>query len=355
MLLFTLGLLTQCETPVVNEGPNSISKNTPLKELEQKMMVEILNLAKEDQFRQFILKECLKQKHGDYNVRVRDIIAAYSENEKYKASMNKLQEIVDFMKPHVPEREPNVFYPRAETIEDQMLSSKNARTSEVVMNEPLGVFQVPDGANNGGRVADMPEGTTDSYRVYIDGTWQWAQYVDETMAWEIDLYVIGYEENCSAENMVQTGLRTNGEAEYGGDIQVTNINAIEHWTNGKLEFRMVVAGASGTPQQNRPFGKYKRRNFRDNKWYNFNQFIGNWNTSTYGGWMSESWIEEDGGNSASITINVPSSTVEGHTFPGYSYTIPSKNEDDQLGTFTVQFTDPKTQIYQVNYANVRRH
>lgn len=88
LALFTLGLLTQCQPPVVNEGPNSISKNTPLKELEQKMMAEILLLAKEDQFRQFILKECLKQKHGDYNVRVRDIIAAYSENDKYKASRN---------------------------------------------------------------------------------------------------------------------------------------------------------------------------------------------------------------------------------------------------------------------------
>lgn len=56
LALFTLGLLTRCETPIVNEGPNSISKDTPLKELEQKMMVEILNLAKEDQFRRFILR-----------------------------------------------------------------------------------------------------------------------------------------------------------------------------------------------------------------------------------------------------------------------------------------------------------
>lgn len=269
--------------------------------------------------------------------------------------MNKLQEIVDFMKPLVPDREPNVFYPRAETIEDRMISSTNAcTTDEITLNEPLGVFQVKENENNGGRVTDMPVGTTDSYRVYIDGTWQWAQYVDETMAWEIDLFVIGYEENCFPENMVQTGLRTNGEAKYGGKIQVTDINDIEHWTSGKLEFRMVVAGASGTPQQNHPFGKYKRKNFRDNRWMDFNVFIGNWNTSTYGAWMAESWIEEDGGSSGSTTITVPPSTVQGASFPGYSYTIPSKDGDDKLGTFTVQFSDSKSQVYNIRSANVAR-
>jgi hypothetical protein len=347
-VLFTFGLLTQCNTPIIDERSNAITKDTPLRKLEERLMVEILNLAKEDQFRQFILKESLKQKHGDYNVYVRDIIAAYSEVDKYKQSMNTLSTLVEHIRPLVG-NEPLVFYPRAETIEDEMISSKNARTSEIVMAEPLGVFQIREGGNSN-RVNDMPEGPVDAYRAYVNGTWVWVQTVDEEYAWETDIYVIGYEENVSAENMVQTGFRTNGEAEYGGLIQVTNINGIEHWTNGKLEFRLVVAGASGAPPQNMPFGKWKRKNFRDNRWHDFNYFIGNWNTSTYGPWMSESWIEEDGGVSTSTTITAPAS----NGFPGYSITIPSKDQDDKLGTFTVQFTDSKSQIYNVQYANIKR-
>ncbi len=347
-----VGLLTKCQTPLVNNRVESINEHTPLRKLQEKVMVEILNLAKEDQFRQYILAECLKQKHGDYNVYITDIIASHREIDKYKKSMATLEQLVGLIKPLVNDNEPLVFYPRAETIEDERIDHPEARSAEVIMSEPLGVIQPVESPLDGQstqRVSYAPEGV-DAYRAYVNGTWVWVQTVDEEFAWENDIYVIGNEENVSAGNMVQNNLRVDGRAEYGGIIQVTDINAIEHWTSGKLEFKMIIIGASGSPSQNIPFGKRKRKNFRNNNWYDFGYFVGNWNKSTYGNWMTEAWIEEDGGASASTTITFPSTSGG----PAIGYTFPSQDQDDKLGQFTVQFDDAVGQVYNIQNANVKR-
>ena len=183
------------------------------------------------------------------------------------------------------------------------------------------------------------------------------QNVSEDYAWENDVWVIGEEENVSDENLVAalediSVARVQGQPEYGGIIQCTDLNAIEHWTSGKLEFKILVLNASGAKISQRGMGKSKRMYFRDQKWKDFGHFIGNWNTSTFGNWMYENWWEEDGGQSNSVTITMP--PPAGQPGPTVSITVPSKNKDDDLGLATIQFSDPITQVYNLTNANIKR-
>jgi hypothetical protein len=223
-------------------------------------------LAKEDQFIKFILNECLKQKHGDYNVYIRDIISAYKGLDKYKSSMANLEMLIGQIKPLVGGNEPLIFYPRAETIEDQLQAHPEARTSEVLTESPIGVIQPPPTVWN-------PPLSLNGYRINLNGAWVYAQNVDEEFAGENDVFVFGSDENVE---LYDSGARVDGGAEFTGLIQVTDLNAIEHWTSGKLEFKVVVISASGTEVSVRKFEKTKRKYFRDKVWHDFNHSLGNW-------------------------------------------------------------------------------
>ncbi|WP_090156396.1 hypothetical protein [Dyadobacter soli] len=357
---FFLGLLfTGCQnelplTQKTDDTPLDVV-NSPLRELQLKVMVEVLSLAKEPQFRQFVLEECLKQKHGDYNVYIIDIISNYKDQEKYKASMQRLQTLVKQIKPLVHNNEPLIFYPRAETIEENMVENPTARVSDVVTSEPLAVLQadaITAGADAGGRTSsgylpDTPPLALNGYMVQSphSGVWFFVQKVDEDYAWENDVFVIGTD-----ENVEQYGARTNGGAEYAGIIQVTDLNAIEHWTSGKLEFKVIIRNASNVEISNRDFGKLKRKNFRNQVWHEIGHSAGNWNTSNWGNYTIENWWERDGGGTSSTTVSVPSS----NGLPAISYTVNHGADDNNFGLSMVQFTDPATQVYQISFMNFKR-
>jgi len=147
-------------------------------------------------------------------------------------------------------------------------------------------------------------------------------------------------------------IRNNGDAEYGGIIQVTDLGALESWINGKLEFRYRVFIASGTNVKNRAFGKYARSNFRDQKWKDFGDFLFYWNTANIGNFTIEGWIEEDGGNSTNTISQTFPSTCTGCPATTISYTKQSSDQD--LGPTIVQFTDPTETVYNISYANIKR-
>lgn len=337
VVLLTIGLCSSCDTPIVNQRATPLSSDTPLEELQLNAMVEILTLLKEPEFKKYILDECLKQKHGDYNVHIKDIVSHYQEVDRYKKSMARLDSIVTLIKPMVDNREPLVFYPRAETIEDERNGSTIARTKEEIYQEPIGVIQPPLNS-------EPPEGTT-GFRVNRGGGWQWVQSVTEADAWDNDIFVIGTD-----ENVEMYGGRTNGGAEFAGQIQVTNLNSIEHWTSGKLEFKLIVRSANNVEISNRDFGKVSRRNFRNQAWYDFGHSVGNWNTANWGNYTIENWWERDGGGTSSTTISAPAA----NGLPGISYTVNHGSDDNSFGTSMVQFTDPVTQVYQISYMNFKR-
>lgn len=252
-------------------------------------------------FTKFVYKECYKQKYGDYNVKISDLIEANKIynfwNEDLVAKISQINADLNKIK----EREPIIFVPSLENHPEKLLNpNPNGRNGSIY--QMLGVLEDE---------YDADSLTCPGYVVDANSNLVFVQNVNEPFAWDNDLWVIGYAENTSTENTTSapadTGIikRTQGGAEYGGIIQVTNLGAIEPWVSGKLEFRYIVTNSSGGIIKDRKFGKWRRSNFKDLKWKDFGDFIGYWNTGTFGNWMTEKWIEEDGGNSNTITYSVP--------------------------------------------------
>jgi hypothetical protein len=146
--------------------------------------------------------------------------------------------------------------------------------------------------------------------------------------------------------------RFDGQIENGGIIQVTNISAIESWVANRLEFRYYVYSSNGTKVKDKSFGRWKRKHFKDLKWHDFNDFLFYWNVSNIGNWNVEGWIEEDGGQSASIQYTIP--PPPGQPGVGVSVNIPSRQRDDNMGQTIIQFSDPITTVYGISYANIKR-
>jgi hypothetical protein len=88
VLLVLMCSIFGCENTPVSEVKLQNNSKQELIELKQKTMISILTIAKRKDFKEFVLKECLKQEHGDYNVYLSKIIAVYSEKEGYKEFAN---------------------------------------------------------------------------------------------------------------------------------------------------------------------------------------------------------------------------------------------------------------------------
>lgn len=336
-------VLSSCSDSSENKDVIATSKET-LIELKQEATTTILTMGKDKNFKKFVLEECLKQSHGDYNVSFSRIIEKYkSENSEFANTLAALRLKMKALNGGI---EPILFYPRAETIENDFNFKKTGKMT-LMAEQTIGVY------------ADelSPSYACPGYIVQSDTTLEYYDEITEEYAWENDVWVIGEEEIVSPENMVSGDsssltARYNGQSEYGGIIQITNLNAVEPWISGKLELKFYVIDANGKTISDRAFGKRKRSNFRSQKWCDFGHFIANWNTLAFGSLMCEKWIEENGGKSKSISITIPPPT--GQTGPTTTINIPSRERDKDLGLATIQFSDAITQIYNLSNANIKR-
>lgn len=345
MIVSLFSCQKRSQLDAVSIGSSEINSLQKAKELTS----AILLAAKSNpDFIKYVYKECYKQKDGDYNVKISDLIEANKTerfwNDVVESKISNTNSELYGLKG----RNPIIFVPSLENHPEKVLNPfPNGRIGSLY--QLLGVLEDE---------YDADSLTCPGYVIDVNSNLVFVQNVNEPFAWENDLWVIGYAENTSTENTTaapaDTGIikRTQGGAEYGGIIQVTNLGAIEPWVAGKLEFRYIVTNSSGAIIKDRKFGKWRRSNFKDQKWKDFGDFIGYWNTGTFGNWMSEKWIEKDGGNSNSISYSIP--PPPGQTGPTTTITIPSKNKDDDLGVSVVQFTDPISTVYNISYANFKR-
>lgn len=351
--LFFLGckkdVKTQNDQLIANQQLEEQPAETKTVKL-KKLTVELLSLSKNKNFTEIVFTECKKQKHGDYYVSIEELFNNKSVISVVPAqNIHAILNLVSDLK-KIGLRNPILFYPSVETKENQLPSVPTG-----IQDEADDYIAVINDDKSGGVKDEYP-----GYRFNTAGQLEYVQQITEEFAWDNDVWVIGDEENCSEGNMVAApnddGImneRYQGQSEYAGLIQVTDIGAIESWISGKLELKMTVLNSSGAIVSGpRAFGKWARSNFTNNKWKDFNHFVGYWYTSTFGNWMYEHWMEEDGGNSNSTTITMP--PPPGTPGPTISTTIPSRNLDDDLGLATIQFTDPISTVYNISYANIKR-
>ncbi|MBY0347137.1 MAG: hypothetical protein K2W79_02670 [Hydrotalea flava] len=324
------------------------------------MAKEIISLARGNkEFRYEIYGECLKQVRGDYNVSIDKVLQLAKSKNIFSANqLKEAEKTFSEMLKLQPGRMPIIFIPSMETFENKLRKDKKQIQARAIPESQLEeIIGVPGDGGGGG------SGDTAPGYIWENGSWNFFAMINEEYAWNNDIWVIGYEEEVSPENMVPNpadtvtfGGRFSGVGEYSR-IQLSSMTA-EPWRSGKMEFKFFVNGANGTLLKELPLGKWRRENFRNQRWHDFGlrAFIGFWrpNEPNWGNITFERWIEEDGGNSSEISQTV---TVPGQNGgPSSSLTIkhPSKNRDDNLGLFNVQFLDPISATYTLQDSYIQR-
>jgi hypothetical protein len=335
-----------CET-----DNSQIRMDSALNRERKEALAEILVLANNVDFRNFILEASLKQKHGEYSVLFSEIGSFCKQNTHLLYAVPKLEKLRNSLIELSGGFEPHLFYPRAETIEEKSTLNGGGRSSQYSQAQP------PVGVIDDGSGSSTPPG----YTVDYNGTLVFYANITEDYAWENDVWVVGQQELLSSENMVPApeslppdAARINGEIENFFVVKVSDLGAIEPWILGKIEFRVDVYSASGgvIKDKFKP-GKIKRKYLRNNQIYDGNYFLCNWNTSTVGQFMIEGWVEEDGGTTqTTITQNFPA-PPSCPTCPSVNVTTTIKGYDDDLGRTMIQFTDEKSQWYPISYMSIK--
>lgn len=358
-IFITTMFIAGCKKNNISSVSLPETKKSEIKTIYKEIASVILSSARDNRsFRTVAYKECYKQKFGDYYVKLDELIAQNSEynywNEKTVIKLQNLQKEIKIL----GRNDVTVFIPSMEVHPEKATGTTIAQATpgggEV---EPVGVIA---------EEYSEPSQTCPGYIVENNGVLTFYQTIDESYAWENDVWVIGEEENCSPENMVAAPedteifqyTRVDGGEERGGIVKVTDWSQVEPWILGKVEFRMIVYKGAGTNANSifdMGFGKWRRKNF-DNVYKDFNVFLYNWNKSVVGDWTTEKWIEEDGGFNATIGFSIsikPDSAANGLTLSA-NVSLPIKNLDDDLGLSMIQFTDSKTTEYYQSGIQIKR-
>ncbi len=312
----------------------------------------VLSTAKtNNNFRTIAYTECNKQKFGDYYVKLDELLNINNTNKFWDdATVLKLKNL----EKSVTESKHNdviIFIPSIE---------KHPEKATVNQFQARGNFYQEPVAVIASEYND-PTMACPGYIVENNGKLTYYKAIDESFAWENDIWVIGEEENVSPENMVAapedtaklTYARVNGGAEFGGIVKVTDWSKVEPWVAGKPEFRIVVYKGAGTATtiKDKGFGKWRRANF-NNQFKDFNEFLFNWNQANIGDYTSEKWIEEDGGPSFTLNFGVKIKILGVESTVGVS--LPIQNKDDDLGLTLIQFSDDITQVYGMTGIEIKR-
>lgn len=314
----------------------------------------ILKTAKYNvDFKKHVYSECYNEYQGDTYIRIKDLIAFNEQNGNVFWGIEEtenLEQIAEAIRNEDPEEpyEPILFVPFIEEV------IENETLQETLDNCESSIPEGVIGSEYNSETLDCPAYTLDENDILIDAEYR----IDETHAWENDVWVFIQEENveegvgeANTYNQVNSD-RYDGIPEYGGIIQITDLGEVEPWIAGKLELKYIVFNQNGTKIKEKAFKSTKRKKFKDSQWVDYDDFIGYWNLSNIGNWMIEAWAELDGGadlNTITQTFPAPCASCPTTTV---SYTI--KNRDEDLGQSLVQFTDPYTTVYNVTNADFMR-
>lgn len=360
--------------------PNNTFENTELITAYSEVMKQVLTMSKESDFRNFVFEnvQIANKNDEDYVMELGSMTKKLKTSQKFGKSASKLESMVSKIQNLGEGTVPMVFFPKAETIEDNLIANKGYNVAKN-LKEPIAVLK---GAYNNDYSAP-------GYKLNSKGKLVYDRMVTEDDAWENDVYVIGEAERVEGFSVPcgdmmkssdcysgggggggggysSSNIRKDGRKEMGGLIQVLALNEIEHWTAGKLEFRLIVSGlrsSGGTVVNDIKFPKVKRKHFKDKKWYDYNVFLFNWNLSNLADYNIEKWMERDNGlMESSLEISIPGSAYKPATstapaqpaLPGTKVSIKYRRGDEDLGTSLVQFSDKITQVYNLGQANFKR-
>lgn len=380
MILLFVSVLTSCKKDYhINQDPTVVQYAT-LIEVKEAMMHQLLVIArKSPEFRNSVEEESLKQVRGDYNVSLDRLI----DIDKHSSIIPTEQKAVFYsltkqMKQFRKGEMPIIFVPIMEnrdpkyklTFLTNMTIEKSTRNDKITIvdqdgdvspfkKEPQVINAVTNKSSSEGKEG-LPEGCVAPYYYpgYIldnYGNLTYSDCIDFEMAWETDVWVLGYEEDVHPDNMLAhpndvdpytpfqvSSTRANGNPERLGLIQILDLSQIEPWTRGKPEFIVTVNDQFGNQIFSHPTKKWRRKHFQNQQWFNYDLLLGSWNTAQWGNIQYESWVSDNGGESDPYTTSV-NNVVNGVTITT-TISVPKKQRDIFLGMVNVQFTDQPFKI-----------
>jgi len=210
-------------------SPNQITQYASLPEVKQALMEKIIAIAKSNpQFKKTIEDECLKQVRGDYNVALERIIEIDHQTPILPAKeKNLFASLVKQMKDFRPNEMPIIFVPVMESrdphINKNNLSSSMSNPDSLISDlphKPINYIIMVDQDNQvfpktkeskdlkQNRIFNEPPPGDDPgacpppyyYPGFIIndlGAFTYYDCISESMAWNNDVWVLGYEEEVS--------------------------------------------------------------------------------------------------------------------------------------------------------------
>ena len=141
LLLICTVIFVGCKKSQKDEDLLLVESQPKLESLRQKVMTEVLIMLQKKEFKDFVLEQALLQTDGDYNVYLKDVIQRFKKDPSFSHEISNLEVLVPQIKLICNDREPIIFYPKAETIEKQR-NSINFSTEHSNFNEEIiGVYK----------------------------------------------------------------------------------------------------------------------------------------------------------------------------------------------------------------------
>lgn len=281
------------------------------------LVAPLLGFAQNPQFRAIVYSRVGQQFDGDDNALLSTIIGDVQQSQVLDTSSPEWQAFVAKVAAF-GNINGEAYYPQLYLPNFGVVPNANGAVTMVALETDLSRTQLTGyEITPGGEVHIKPglvdENTTDVSEVWvvsvnerIESTPEELAFyraVDEKLAEETDR-AADDEESASLSYRGPicnpTGLRNDRGMEYLQKFKIPDPSAVEHWTAGKLEPRVVVVGKGGVEIKNANFGKIKRKTIKN--WVTQDLFLTTWDKATLGDFWAFKWIEIDGGPKIELSL-----------------------------------------------------
>ncbi|MBX9733026.1 MAG: hypothetical protein K2X37_03110 [Chitinophagaceae bacterium] len=260
---------------------------TELKEVNKEVITSLSEIVKvSPEFKSLVETECLKQEHGDYEVRMEKLLEIDNVKQVIPSNFrNHFRFLVSELKRLKPDGIPVIFVPvmekRDPSSSRDSISFPNDKNGLVKVNAVKANSSTPDvnkvifvpreDFSDNSNIVKSTDERGDCqppyyYPGYVTDNEGYLEYIDcinEAYAFNYDVWIIGFEENIEGDNNYANieGYSTvnsyqenlfrsntfsrNGSPEYGALFQVPDLPQLESWIWGKVELKYTVHDANG--------------------------------------------------------------------------------------------------------------
>lgn len=350
---------------------------------------ELAKIVQDENIREFIRNEANQQKDGDFDILFAEVLDKSITTTTLRSSGNTLREClknnngitksanynvnIEELLNNIEKKHPllQISIPNMETASWENIISNNAPFLVAYLSEdyddmsgdPIpaydqsGYIHMLDGEkapqepviviSESERIFSVARSLKDEYKDY-DIIYETPEYLYLKKEF-IDSPSINNGKETSSNNHTLRATLSDRAAnpnawDYIWKAQIAGDDDYESWAKGRPEISVIISFWENKLPK-------KEIRYSDKPWANHNIRILNseiikWDPNVLGKYIAYSWREEDGGdNDKKVTIEIPSSEINGVKFPKSSYTFNIGNKDEQIGISYVNYDDKSGRQY----------